>query len=174
MYHARKQQYLTTMHPDTTIEWLMHECSKTNSFQELVSIALAELNKFPDGAEIVCGPISTGGRGNVDLNLRIFAASIIALQQQGRPMFSQIPYEGKIFHFRNRWYGEDPANAGRYYMPILNEFYLPIFATGRIKKAWFIPGWESSFGSRWEREQLSRHGAEINDLADQWIDTLTV
>lgn len=157
------------MHPDTDFEWLVERCNKTDSFDELVIIALEELRKFRHGSEIVCGPISTGGRGSVEANFQVFSATIARLKQEGRPIFSQVPYEERIF-FRNRWRAEDPARANEYHMPILEDFYLPLISSGLIKKCWFIPGWESSFGARWEREHLIQYGADICDLTDDWID----
>ena len=105
----------------------------------------------------------------MEVNFTIFSGAINALQQQGRPIFSQIPYEERIFFFRKRWQESDPAHAGQYYMPILLEFYHPIIQTGLIRKGWFIPGWESSFGARWERERLVEMKAEICDLTDEWV-----
>ncbi|MFZ1987777.1 MAG: hypothetical protein WAV21_01950 [Minisyncoccia bacterium] len=159
------------MHHETDFKWLAAECAKTDSFAELVSLALVQLRKFPNGAGVVCGPISTGGRG-VEQNLKIFSGSIEALKLQNFDIFSQIPYEEKIFAFRRRWQDADPSRAGQYYMPILEEFYHPLFHTGLIKKAWFIPGWESSFGATWEREQLTSLGAEIIDLDENWVEKI--
>lgn len=160
------------MHYKTDAEQFAKECAKADSFSELVPLAIAELQKFSDGAEVVCGPISTGGRGNVDTNLKVFSASIAKLQDEGRPIFSQVPYEERIFTFRKRWQESDSSRNGQYYMPILDEFYYPLFQTGLIKKGWFIPGWESSFGARWEREQITGIGAEIEDLSEVWIDEI--
>ena len=159
------------MHHETDREWLMGECAKADSFAGLVPLAIAELRKFPDGGEVVCGPISTGGRG-LESNFQIFSHTIKILQQQGRPIFSQVSYEERIFFFRRRWQESDPARAGQYYMPILEEFYHPIIQTGLIRKGWFIPGWESSFGARWEREQLIAMKADIRDLSEEWINNI--
>ncbi|HEX8591422.1 MAG TPA: hypothetical protein VF696_01580 [Candidatus Paceibacterota bacterium] len=158
------------MHHATDKSWLEAECVKADSFAELVPLALAELKKFPTGAETVCGPISTGGRGSIEENFRVFGATITALTEQGRPIFSQVPYEERIFFFRKRWQDEGPSRAGAYYMPILEEFYHPLLTSGLIRRAWFIPGWESSYGARWERDELTKAGAEIVDLTDEQVD----
>ncbi|QSH39299.1 hypothetical protein JXR01_03275 [Candidatus Kaiserbacteria bacterium] len=160
------------MHYKTDSTWLIEECSKTDSFGELVVIAIAELEKFENGAEVVCGPISTGGKGSLEANFKVFSETITKLQKDGCPIFSQVPYEERIFFFRNRWLESDPTNKGKYYMPILEEFYHPLLQTGLIKKGWFIPGWDSSFGARWEREQLTEGNAEIEDLTEAWVDEI--
>lgn len=158
------------MHHDTDLGALQARCTQTDSFAELVPIALAELEKFVGGCNIVCGPISTGGRGSVEENLKVFFGTIDALRSEGREVFSQKPYEERIFFFRTRWQGEDPSRSGAYCMPILEEFYEPLFKRGIIKDAWFIPGWESSFGARWERKTLTALGVTIHDLTTDWVD----
>lgn len=81
-----------------------------------------------------------------------------------------MPYEERIFFFRNRWRAADASRANQYFMPILEDFYLPVLQSGYIKRGWFIHGWESSFGTRWEREQFTKAGIEVIDIAKEWID----
>ncbi len=158
------------MHHDTDIAVLRDACANAGSFAALVPIALAELRKFADGADMVCGPISTGGRGSIEANIQVFNATIAALQSEGRPVFNQVPYEEQILRLRTAWQNSSPENAGKYCMPLLNDFYLPIFKSGHFKQGWFIPGWTSSYGASWERRQLSHLGIAITDLTDEWID----
>ncbi len=158
------------MHHETDAEWHRLECLCADSFAELVAIAINELHKFPTGCELVCGPITTGGRGSVAENIAVFNATIQALQAQGRPIFSQLPYEERIFFFRKRWLDADPLRKGQYYMPILEDFYHPLIKTGHIKKGWFIPGWESSLGATWERQHLTETAVEVCDLSSDWVD----
>lgn len=160
------------MHHDTNFTLLQAACSQTDSFGELVSIALTELNKFTNGCGVVCGPISTGGRGNPEANLEVFLGTIAALRSDGHPIFSQEPYEERIFFFRDRWRTADATRKNQYYMPILDEFYTPLFGCGVIKDAWFISGWETSFGACWERQRLLAHGVKIHDLTFEWTDRI--
>lgn len=160
------------MHPSTNIDCLVGRCQMAKDFSELVAIATEELEKFIEGAHIVCGPISTGGRGNPEDNLKVFSTTIQLLKENGYPIFSQMPYEERIFHFRNQWWEENPDKHGEYFMPILEDFYLPLFRTKMIDIAWFIPGWESSFGARWERQQLLNHGARFMDLSEEWVQAI--
>jgi hypothetical protein len=53
---------------------------------------------------------------------------------------------------------------GSYPMPILEEFYLPLYQSGRIKKFFFVSGWESSFGATWEHDRAKELGIEIHYL----------
>ena len=159
------------MHPETDPVLFQKQCEQADTYSELVGLAKAELNKFPEGCriEMVCGPISTGGYGNVVDNLRVFNATVNGQLRRGQPVFNQIPYEGQLSFFYQRWLKEDPARASQYCMAILNQFYLPLFATRMIKVARFIPRWQSSFGSRWEWKMLFEYGAEIHYLTEKEI-----
>jgi hypothetical protein len=149
------------MHHNTNLAWLKRECEKTQNFAELLAVALRELKKFTGGSEIVCGPISTGGRGSIEENLKVFTCMIAALRFKERDVFDQMPYEGQIFNFRQRWIKEDSRREGTYYTEILSEFYLPLFTSGLIRAAWFLPGWQSSDGASWEHDRLTEFGVEI-------------
>jgi hypothetical protein len=76
------------------------------------------------------------------------------LNNSGHAVFDQVPFDSKfgqlITHITDRYPTE-----------ILDEFYLPIFSSGKIKKLFFIKGWESSFGARWEHDRAKELGIEI-------------
>lgn len=157
------------MHPNTDPAWLAGECAQATNFAELLEVALAQLRKFDGEAEIVCGPITTGGRGSHVENLHVFNVTIERLLQEGRPIFNQIPYEAKIFELRDQWRKADATNLNEYFTPILTDFYGPLFRERIIRKAWFIPGWRSSQGARWERRELVVLGTDLTDLSARWI-----
>ena len=113
------------MHDKTDLQLFQEKCARADSLQKLYTLAVGESLKFSDGCGIVCGPISTGGRGKIEENIRVFEATIRALQQQGMPIFSQIPYEDQISLLCRQWRDSDPSRAGKYYMPVLDEFYGP-------------------------------------------------
>jgi hypothetical protein len=149
------------MHHSTDIEALRTACKKAENFAELVEIALAEARKF-DRLEVLEGPISTGGLGSIEKNFEFYGKAFKALQAEGHPVFNYAPYEAGIYKLKMRWRA-DPANTG-YCMPILEEFYRPLFDAAPIARAWFIPGWEESFGSTWAHKELESRGVPIEHL----------
>jgi hypothetical protein len=155
------------MHHETELAWLQRECAKTNTFEELADVGVQELRKFHHGGGFVCGPISTGGLGSMEKNNEVFQATIAYLQAKGEEVFNQHPYEEAMIRLREEWW-KQPENTGKYCTPIMDVFYARVFDTGLITKAWFIPGWESSVGARWEREYYSRSGVEIVDLTPEF------
>lgn len=159
----------------TTSEAMLREmCEHTTSFRELVALALGELEKFEDKAEIVCGPITTGGRGSVEKNLEVFNRAIAGLIRQGRPVFNQMPYETALFRLRAKHdekSGRDP-NDKTYNDVVLKQFYLPLFQTERFSRAWFLPDWRSSQGARWERQTLSSLYVLMSDLSEDQLANL--
>lgn len=138
---------------------------EAKSIEALADIALGNLYK--QGMRgIVCGPITTGGTNHQIYNLEIFNATIRGLIRRGERIFDQMPYEFGLRRLANAWH--DAGNSG-YYTPILTVFYTRLFASGLITPGWFIPGYSSSFGARFEREKLTAHGAVIVDLTREEI-----
>ncbi len=123
----------------------------------LCCVAKDVLGLLPDPVGMVCGPISTGGFGSVEANIQRFNEAIDSLLMLKIVVFDQTPFEPKLAELHQ------PDESG-YDWRILNHFYEPIFQTGKIKRKFFIPGWQSSVGARWEREQATTLGIQIVDL----------
>lgn len=137
------------------------------SFAEMVIIAKSVIAHLAGGrnGQIVqiCGPMTTGGLGSFDLNCRLFKNAIVVARKSGLHVFNQLPFQTamlKIIHVK-------PKN-GRYPVEILDEFYEPVFRSGLIHRALFIPKWETSTGSLWERKTLTRIGIPIGEYPYQW------
>ena len=133
--------------------------ANASTYKELRSVALAVIERMPRPLVQVCGPISTGGAGSLEENLRRFNEAISFLKKEGQHVFDQMPFEASIQKIKDI---EEP-NA-KYAMGILEQFYLPIFETKAIEVFYFLPNWESSTGARWEREQAERLGMNIIDF----------
>ncbi len=131
-----------------------------SSFEALAEIAAEGLGGAT-GHVMVCGPITTGGTGNQTHNFLIMNAVVRGLKRRGRKIFDQLPYERGLRRLIFEW--ENAGHTG-YCWPILDVFYTRVFGTGSISEGWFIPGWKSSVGATWEREQLEARGCIIHDL----------
>lgn len=123
----------------------------------MVSLAFEVIDSGEGYAVMVAGPISTGGLGSRAKNTERLKEVIDQLLALGHPVFDQVPFEGKMQEFIAGFQGDYP-------MPILDEFYLPLYQSGRIKKFFFVPGWESSFGASWEHDRAKELGIEIHYL----------
>src|SRR5690349_24796295 len=89
------------------------------TYGDLVSHAKEQIRSMPTPAEIVCGPITTGGFGHPGYNVLLFNHAIELLLVEGRPMFNQIPYEFQLARLESEWKKE---NGDGYCHPILTEF----------------------------------------------------
>lgn len=141
------------------------------TYEDLVLHAHSQIQKLHGAAEIVCGPITTGGFGHPGYNTLLFNHAIELLILEGRPMFNQIPYEFQLARLESEW---KSVNGNHYCHPILTEFYQPLFDSCLFARAWFLPGWEKSTGATWEHEYLSRLGCDIKHLPEDWIYELSV
>ncbi len=128
--------------------------AQVKTFKELAKVALRVIHSVPYPLAQVCGSITTGG-GTPKQNMRRFALAIDRLSKSGEYMFSQMPFEKTMERLVLSWNGKG------YCWPVLEEFYRPIFESGRIRRAYFLPGWERSTGATWEYDVLSGLGIEI-------------
>lgn len=143
--------------------------SIATSFEDLSAIALVDLEKQGLSC-FVCGPITTGGRGSADQNVRALNLAIEHLIRAGENVFTQLPYEPTLWTLKDQY---EMVNGRKHYcMDMLVKFYLPLFQSGLIIRAYFLPGWETSTGAKWEREQFERLGIHIVDLSEELINEL--
>lgn len=126
---------------------------EAKDFKDLYAIANRIFSRMEGEIGQVCGPIATGGAGSIEANLEIFNNEILKLQNQGKIIFDQMPFEWPMQDLKKRV--ADGANT------ILEDFYLPIFESGKVKTLYFIKGWETSYGANWEHNQAKRLGIDI-------------
>ena len=133
------------------------QLESAQSFAELADIALRIISRLPLPLNMVSGPISTGGVGTVSGNRLVFNGVIeILTLEKGLNLFSQMPFEDKMAELYKIWRISNPDM--NYCMPILEDFYEKVFSSGKIRSLYFIHGYESSFGARWEHEGCDRWG----------------
>ncbi len=137
------------------------------NFADLTELALADVQPLNGKAEMVCGPITTGGYGNCVVNLLVFNHAIEVLQLAGRPMFSQMPYEAGLADLEHDWRLRHPGQE--YCHPILDEFYARFLLPEYFKRLWFLPNWQTSTGAKWEHEHAVRYGIERRYILDDWL-----
>ena len=132
--------------------------NKATNFKDLYIVAEKILKKMPKPIVQVCGPIGTGGLGNVEDNLKAFDETIRSLQARGLNVFDQMPFEWpmQVIKFK--------LDPNIYPESILTDFYLPLFESGFISEFYFMSNWETSKGAKWEHEQALRLGIKINYL----------
>jgi Domain of unknown function (DUF4406) len=142
--------------------------AEVNNFTKLADIAIEVLTRMKaEGHEIVqiCGPYTTGGLGSPELNGKRFDEVRETLVTRGFTVFDQMPFEGAIKRIKDSY----NLPAGEYCEDILEVFYRLVFQSGHISKFLFIPGWESSKGSRWEREVADKFGILCEDIPPEWF-----
>jgi len=138
---------------------------KADNFVELREIAIEVLNTMPQPIGQVCGPISTGGLGSIKENLKIIDKSIIKLNNQQKNIFNYMPFEIPMQKLKLKTnLSREEANQ-----KLLDDFYLPIFKSGFIKTFYFLPGWESSHGAKWEHEKAKEFGRDIVYLSEEFL-----
>lgn len=141
------------------------------TYADLASAGIAVLQHMhglyaAEGRQIVqiCGPMSTGGRGSLEENMLVFAHAIRLLDDShyflspGEVPFDQIPCQDAI----KRIAQYKPGDTA-YDQRILTDFYEPLFGARIVKACYFLPGWETSHGARWERDIVPVYGIAVKE-----------
>lgn len=143
--------------------------SRATSFAQVAYHCLTVLRTMPRPISQLCGPISTGGLGSVEKNVLVFGRCIEKLRLEGLNPFDQIPMEPVIWDLVDRW--REQGGEG-YCHPILDEIYGPIFGSGMVSQTFFLPLWETSTGTRWERQRVTELGIEVHEFPRDWYESI--
>ncbi|MBI4268420.1 DUF4406 domain-containing protein [Candidatus Uhrbacteria bacterium] len=135
----------------------------SQTFQDLLAIALRILERMPRPLVQVSGPITTGGTGSEEANSLRIHETRKALQDSGHHVFDYMIFQESLMRLR------DACCTERYCMELMEIFFRGIFESGHISKVFFLPDWESSIGARWERQVVSEQGLEIIDIPSEGI-----
>lgn len=127
------------------------------NFTELSQIGIEVLKTLPEETIVVCGPVSTGGLGSIEENLKRLNDTVHQFIENGESVFDQTPFEDVIKRLREEQKDADGTKT-------LEEFYLPIFESGYVSEMRFLHGWESSVGAKWEHELAKKFGIKITYL----------
>lgn len=132
------------------------EIDKTINCEQMLRIALKKLEKLPRPIVQVCGPITTGGKGSIEANIKEFDIAINRLANEGKIVFDQRPFEIPMQRIR------ESMKDVIYAHELLNDFYLPIFESGLIDELYFLEGWEKSTGAKWEHNKAQELKIKIS------------
>lgn len=132
--------------------------ARAMTIEELREIAFRILERIPRPTGMVCGPISSGGWGNIKANILTLLEAIERLQRNGKNIFNQTIFEDAFTRImKTRINLIDP-------FLLLEEFYRPLFEGGGITTLYFLRAWRSSLGTCWEHEEAKRLGMKKNHL----------
>ena len=132
------------------------------SMGQCAGIAIKVLRRMPRPAAMVCGPLTTGN-GRYARNLIRLRFAIAKLRKQGTPVFDSSIFEESIRQFAK---GETPQDRSRY---AFQNFYGLILKTGRVRKLYFLPGWETSVGAVWMRRCARKIGLATEDIGEEFF-----
>ena len=112
----------------------------------------------------ICGPMTTGGRGSLKANMAFFKKAQLVASDKGLVIFDQTPFQDAMIRLSLEW-----GKRKEYCMPILEVFYRGVFQSGYIAALYFLPDWERSVGSIWERKEGVKLGLTILEYPMEWL-----
>jgi hypothetical protein len=113
--------------------------------------------------------MTTGGKGNVELNMTYFHRAIDVAREKGLIVFDQTPFQEAMSRLV-----KTNHNSKEYCLDILHVFYRGIFKSGLVSTLLFLPDWESSKGATWEWEEAGTLGIKRKLYPTEWLPLLEI
>lgn len=136
---------------------------EARSFHDLLGVALPLAARLPKPTIQLSGPVTTGGHGSVEKNVAVFRAATELLGRDGHTVFDIMVFHEAMVRLI------DEQSRNTYCFELLEIFFAGIIGSGHISAVHFLPGWEQSTGSRWERDFCVKNGIPIVDLSSEQI-----
>lgn len=136
------------------------QLGQTQSLAGMAAVAVQMLSEEAASEKpiyMVCGPLTTGGLGCPVLNRDRFRFAIAQAQKYNLLVFDQMPFEDQI------------RLLGPSHEEILEKLYWPIFASGHLRYALFLPLWDTSEGAKRERAFAKQMQILDRDYPRKWL-----
>ncbi len=132
----------------------MHEIE----LKRLLEDAFEKLKKMPQPVVRVCGPLSSGAH-TYEENLTRFKKAEDILEGKGFTVF-------RFDEFLSIFIEKDYSSVS-----IQNEFHAPLLKSGLIAKGFFLPYWNQSQGTTWERNFIEKEtNISIEEFPEEWLE----
>lgn len=125
-----------------------------------------------DEPQIVIGPMTTGGKGNLDDNLRYHDAAVTIGQHYGWPIFHQGLFRESLARIIPGFQEAQQTDLGRIATrrEIVTGFFRPLFEEEAISQLLCLPDWQSSVGATMEVRLAYGLGRPlVQDFPRSWI-----
>jgi hypothetical protein len=142
--------------------------AKASTMEELAEVAIRFLRRISKkGHEVIeiCGPMTTGGLGDFNANMKRYNHAIKMAVQSGYVVFDLPFFQPAIVRILDFKEGQPNYN-----WEILHVFLRKVFESRYIVKGFFLPDWQSSIGASWEREEFERLKIPIEECPSTWLD----
>jgi hypothetical protein len=125
-------------------EKALEDAGSMGDLAEIALVILERMAKKKKPIVEICGPMSTGGFGNIKDNMELFEAMIDSATEHDLTVFNQVVFQDAMVRLL-------PKHSEHHYAwDILDIFYRRIFDSGLISEFLFSPNWYTSRGACWE------------------------
>lgn len=124
------------------------QLEKAKTIKDVVQVAKTILYTAHGPLSMVAGPKSKGGKISEELNILAIQNYMEELYEAGENIFNDTIFEESLQRIKDE---------GEVYN-MLNDFYLPLFESGYIKKMFFMKDWRFSTGATLQQQALIRLG----------------
>lgn len=143
----------------------------TKTIEELVRIVLDVLARMPKPVYWVAGPI-TSGPLTEKTNRRRLHKTIMELKMEGAAVLNHLPLQAKAMNILRRESGGrhlSKAEEHKLQERLRDEFYAPIFQSGKIGALCLMPNSEGSLNVQWKRGFAHGRGIPVKKIPEKLV-----
>jgi hypothetical protein len=144
-------------------EKALEDAGSMGDLAEIALVILERMAKKKKPIVEICGPMSTGGFGNIKDNMELFEAMIDSATEHDLTVFNQVVFQDAMVRLL-------PKHSEHHYAwDILDIFYRRIFDSGLISEFLFSPNWYTSRGACWELLESLKVCINRRDYPVLWL-----
>ncbi len=136
---------------------------EAKSFDDLLQVGLSLVVRLPKPTIQLSGPVTTGGYGSQQKNITAFRAATELFKTNGHTVFDFLVFQESMLRLIA------DVSPNRYCTELLEVFFGGMIGSGHISAVHFLPGWERSTGSCWEREYCIEKKVPFFDFPNEWL-----
>ncbi len=130
------------------------ESEEIKALRSLAEREIKKIEKMPQPVVRVCGPLSADSQEGYERNTARLVSAEKVLQSKGMNVWTFGEAEEEIFD-KNYDHGN-----------IFDYFHKPVFESGLIKEAYFLPDWKGSNGATLERNIADKVGVTVKEFTE--------
>jgi hypothetical protein len=147
------------------------DVSLAKTLEKLVRLAVGVMMRMPQPVAWVGGPISSGPLTYAENRARMRAV-VVSLKKEGVTVFNHLPFEKRAEQLLAEEFKKS-VNGGR--LPVQaqrelrDDFYVPIFTSGRVRILYLLPDWPFSLNALWQNKFAEEAGIPVIRVPEDFV-----
>jgi len=155
-------RYLTQYEP--------YELASRITIAEVLEMVLTVMDRMPRPVRWIAGPLTSGRRTPEENRKRLLRT--IYLNKEKAATFNYLPFQRRAMQILRKEYGKKPLSEDQkidLQIKLRDQFYEPIFKSGRIGELRIMPGSDASLNVHWMMQFAKANGILARFIPEELV-----